>query len=42
VNAGPGFALCIGSTHTPRHREILLALAALPFVELIQPCVFER
>ena len=42
VNAGQGFALCIGSTHTPRHREILLELAALPFVERIQPCVFER
>jgi endonuclease/exonuclease/phosphatase family metal-dependent hydrolase len=42
VNAGPGFALCIGSTHTPRHREIILALARLPFVERIQPCVFER
>lgn len=42
VNAGPGFALCIGSTHKPRHREILLDLAALPFVERIQPCVFER
>ena len=42
VDAGPGFALCIGSTHTPRHREILLELAALPFVERIQPCVFER
>ncbi len=42
VNAGPGFALCIGSTHKPRHREIILALARLPFVERIQPCVFER
>lgn len=42
VDAGPGFALCMGSTHQPRHREILLALARLPFVELIQPCVFER
>jgi hypothetical protein len=42
VDAGPGFALCIGSTHQPRYREILLALARLPFVELIQECVFER
>ncbi len=42
VDAGPGFALCIGSTHTPRHRKILLDLARLPFVERIQPCVFER
>ena len=41
VDAGPGFALCIGSTHTPRHRQILLGLAALPFVERIVPCVFE-
>jgi len=42
VDAGPGFALCLGSTHQPRHREIILALARLPFVEHIQPCVFER
>jgi endonuclease/exonuclease/phosphatase family metal-dependent hydrolase len=42
VDAGPGFALCIGSTHQPRHREILLGLARLPFVERIAPCVFER
>jgi len=41
VDAGPGFALCIGSTHQPRHREILLALARLPFVERIERCVFE-
>ena len=41
VNAGPGFALCIGSTHMPRHREILLALARLPFVERIARCDFE-
>jgi hypothetical protein len=41
VQAGPGFALCIGSTHTPRHREILLALAGLPFVERIERCHFE-
>lgn len=42
VDAGPGFALCVGSTHQPRHREILLDLARLPFVERIAPCVFER
>ncbi|MFM7136842.1 MAG: endonuclease/exonuclease/phosphatase family protein [Planctomycetota bacterium] len=42
VDAGPGFALCIGSTHQPRHREIVLTLARLPFVERIQPCVFEH
>jgi len=41
VNAGPGFALCSGSTHTPRHREVLLALARLPFVERIAECFFE-
>ena len=41
VDAGPGFALCIGSTHQPRHREILLALARLPFVERIARCFFE-
>jgi hypothetical protein len=41
VDAGPGFALCIGSTHQPRHREILLALAELPCVERIIRCDFE-
>lgn len=41
VDAGPGFCLCIGSTHGPRHREILLALAGLPFVERIERCDFE-
>ena len=41
VDASQGFALCIGSTHTPRHREILLALARLPFVERIARCDFE-
>lgn len=41
VDAGPGFALCTGSTHDPRHREILLALARLPFVERIERCWFE-
>jgi len=41
VDAGPGFALCLGSTHQPRHREILLALARLPFVERIVECFFE-
>lgn len=41
VDAGPGFALCLGSTYQPRHREILLALARLPFVERIVECFFE-
>lgn len=41
VDAGPGFALCIGSTHTPRHRQILLDLAGLPFVERISRCDLE-
>lgn len=41
VDAGPGFALCIGSTHRPRYRRTLLDLAALPFVERISRCDFE-
>ena len=41
VDAGPGFCLCIGSTHRPRHREILLELSRLPFVERIVRCDFE-
>lgn len=38
---GPGFALCSGSTCQPRHREILLELARLPFVERIVRRVYE-
>jgi len=41
VDAGPGFALCSGTTYQPRHREILLALARLPFVERIVRRVYE-
>jgi len=41
VDAGPGFALCIGSTHQPRHREILVALAGLSFIERIAECFFD-
>jgi endonuclease/exonuclease/phosphatase family metal-dependent hydrolase len=41
VDAGPGFALCSGSTYQPRHREILLELARLPFVERIVRRVYE-
>jgi endonuclease/exonuclease/phosphatase family metal-dependent hydrolase len=41
LDAGPGFALCSGTTHQPRHREILLELARLPFVERIVRRVYE-
>ncbi len=41
VNAVKGFCLCTGSTHQPRHREILVSMAKLPFVERIAQCFFE-
>jgi hypothetical protein len=41
IGAGAGEILCIGSTHQPNHRDVLLALAALPEVERIVECHFE-
>lgn len=41
IGAKPGECLCLGSTHQPRHREILLALARLPEVGRIIECHHE-
>lgn len=41
IGAQPGECLCLGSTHQPRHREILLALARLPEIARIIECHHE-
>jgi len=41
IGAKAGECLCIGSTHQPRHREILLALARLPEIARIIECYHE-
>jgi hypothetical protein len=41
IGAKAGECLCIGSTHQPRHREILLALARLPEIARIIECHHE-
>ena len=41
IGAQPGECLCIGSTHQPRHREILIALARLPEIARIIECHHE-
>jgi hypothetical protein len=41
IGAKPGECLCIGSTHQPRHHEILLALARLPEIARIIECHHE-
>jgi hypothetical protein len=41
IGAKPGECLCIGSTHQPRHREILLTLAGLPEIARIIECYHE-
>lgn len=41
IGAQPGECLCIGSTHQPRHREILFALAQLPEIARIIECHHE-
>jgi len=41
IGAKPGECLCLGSTHQPRHRDILLALARLPEIARIIECHHE-
>jgi len=41
IGAKAGECLCIGSTHQPRHREILIALARLPEIARIIECHHE-
>jgi len=41
VGAGPGECLCIGSTAGRDYRQVLRALADLPYIERIIECHFE-
>ncbi len=41
IGAQPGECLCVGSTHQPRHREILLTLARRPEIARIIECHHE-
>ncbi|MGE5153290.1 MAG: hypothetical protein ACM3ST_04670 [Bdellovibrio bacteriovorus] len=41
IGCRPGQVLVLGNTHQPGFREVLQALAGLPFVERIQECVHE-
>ena len=38
IGTRPGECLCVGSTHQPHHRDVLLALARLPEVARIIEC----
>lgn len=38
IGAGAGQCLCVGSTHQPRHRDVLFALARLPGITRIIAC----
>ncbi len=41
IGCVPGQALVLGNTHQPGFRQVLQALAGLPFVERIAECVFD-
>lgn len=41
IGCGSGQVLVLGNTHQPGFRQVLQALAELPFVERIAECVFE-
>ena len=41
IGCGPGQWLCLGNTHQPNARAILLRLAALPYLERIEQTVWE-
>jgi hypothetical protein len=41
VACPPGEHLCIGSTHQPQFKAVLLQLASLPSVKKIRPCFYE-
>jgi len=41
IGAGKGQCLCIGSTHQPNYRGVLLKLVNLPYVSRIIECHFE-
>ena len=41
IGAGKGECLCIGHTHQENFRQVLAALAALPYIDRIIECHFE-
>jgi hypothetical protein len=41
IGCGPGEYLCLGSTHQPDFRTVLLKLASLPYVKRIDQAFFE-
>lgn len=41
IGCSSGELLCIGSTHQPGYRDVLLALADLPYVTRIEQAFFE-
>lgn len=41
IGCAPGQALCIGETHQPGWRQVLLKLAAQPYIAEIRECYFE-
>jgi hypothetical protein len=41
VGCAPGEKLCIGNTHQPEFKAVLLKLADLPYVKQINQCFYE-
>jgi hypothetical protein len=41
IGCGPGEYLCLGSTHQPGFKAVLLKLAGLPYVKRIDQAFFE-
>jgi hypothetical protein len=41
IGCGPGEYLCIGSTHQPGFKTVLLKLASLPYIRRIDQAFFE-
>ena len=41
IGAGEGECLCIGSSHQPRAKQVVLSLARLPYIERIIECHYE-
>jgi hypothetical protein len=41
VGCGPGQVLCVGTTHQPRWRDVLLRLARRPYITRIERCFWE-
>jgi hypothetical protein len=41
IGCRPEEYLCIGNTHQPEYKRVLLSLASLPFIMQIRQCFFE-